>query len=554
MNIANPNWAKLRLWKTSQEDAFEELCCQLAHAETMPAGSAFMRNAPPDAGIECLWRLSNGDEWGWQAKFPHTGLSQNLWSELDVSVTTALSKRPRLTRYFVCLPLSLSDARLPRQKSARQKWDDRVAKWAALAKKEKRNVKFVLWDEHELWLRLSRDEHRGRRLFWFGDTVFDAAWFRANIQAAIDQAGDRYDALLNVTVPEAGLFPALARNREFWVKLDEWAINLREALTKDLQYVDTESVKNERIALRNALSACVATINTLPRDEFSKFDFDSVTIALNKVSAACSVLRNKQWELERIASEEFEKKHGRSPNPYENVGVQFSWHSLQEVEGRVYKAQNYLSSSAAKLINKPMLLLYGEAGSGKTHLLCNTAESYLAAGVPVVFLLGEQFHDSEPWSQILSQLGLNCERDDFLGALDAAAEASGCRTVIIIDALNEGEGLKVWPRHLSAFLSHVRRWPRLSVCLSVRTGYESAVVAAGLAAKLFISVAHQGFANLEAQAAAQFFEHFGIATPSVPVLSPEFANPLFLKLFCRAPAKCGLEGSPDWSSRYHCNF
>ena len=194
--------------------------------------------------------------------------------------------------------------------------------------------------------------------------------------------------------------------------------------------------------------------------------------------------------------------------------MQFSWHSLQEVERRVYKAQNYLSSSAAKLVNKPALLLSGEAGSGKTHLLCNTAESYLAVGVPVVLLLGEQFHGSEPWGQIRSQLGLNCERDDFLGALDAAAEASGCRAVIIIDALNEGEGLKVWPRHLSAFLAHIHRWPRLSVCLSVRTGYESAVLPTGLAAKSFVSVAHQGFANLEAHAAAQFFEHFGIATPA----------------------------------------
>jgi hypothetical protein len=544
MKATNPNWTKLRVWKTSQADAFEELCCQLAHTETVPAGSAFIRNAPPDAGVECFWMLPDGKEWGWQAKFPHTGLSQSLWAELDESVATALSKCPKLTRYFVCLPISFSNARLKGQKSAREKWNKRVAKWTTLAAKEKRQVEFVLWDEHEIWMRLSHADHRGRRMFWFGDTVFDASWFRANVQAAIQQAGDRYDALLNVTVPEAGLFPALARSPEFWNNLNEWAISIREALTKDLRHVAGDAVKNEWQAVRESLSACIAIINILARDESSHLDFDKVAKAIGNVSADCSILRNKQWELERIAYQEYEKKYSRRPEPYENIGPEFSWHSFKEVERRVHKAQNYLNSSATKLVNQPILLFSGEAGSGKTHLLCNAAENFLSAGVPTILLLGEQFHDSEPWGQILSHLGLNCQRDDFLGALDAAAEASGCRTVIIIDALNEGEGLKIWPRHLNAFLSHVNRWPRLSVCLSVRTGYETAILPAGKATKSFVHVSHQGFASLEAEASARFFEHFGIATPSVPVLSPEFANPLFLKLFCRALHNAGLKEVP----------
>lgn len=540
----NPSWTKLRIWKTSQEDAFEELCCQLAHTETVPAGSMFIRNAPPDAGVECFWILPDGSEWGWQAKFPSTGLSQSLWAELDVSVTTALTKCAKLTRYFICLPISLSNARLKGQKSAREKWDKRVVKWTALAAKQKRQIEFILWDEHEIWMRLSHADHHGRRMFWFGDTVFDASWFRANVQAAIEQAGDRYDALLNVAVPEAGLFPALARSPEFWRDLNAWAISIREALTKDLRHTRGDLLQNEWVAVRQSLSNCIDCINTLPRDESSNLDFGKVVGAIETVLAACLVLRNKQWELERIAYQEYEKKHGRKPEGYENIGPEFNWHAFQEVERRVYKARDFLNGSAVKLVNQPTLLLGGEAGSGKTHLLCAAAEKFLKVGAPVILLLGEQFHDSEPWSQILSLLGLNCQRDEFLGALDAAAEASGCRAVIMIDALNEGEGLKVWPRHLNAFLSHVHRWTRLSVCLSVRNGYELAVLPAGCSLNSFVRVLHQGFANLESEATARFFEHFGIATPSVPVLSPEFSNPLFLKLFCRTLHNAGLKEVP----------
>ena len=63
------NWEKLRSWNGSQNAAFETICCQLAAYEKAPAGSIFIRKAPPDAGVECYWKLPNGDEWGWQTKF-----------------------------------------------------------------------------------------------------------------------------------------------------------------------------------------------------------------------------------------------------------------------------------------------------------------------------------------------------------------------------------------------------------------------------------------------------------------------------------------------------
>jgi hypothetical protein len=538
------SWAKLRTWKGSQGKAFEELCCQLAYAEAVPKDSIFIRNAPPDAGVECLWRLPDLSEWGWQAKFPENGLSASLWQQLDASVKSVLSKRPRVRRYFVCLPVSLPDGRLKRQQSGRKKWESHVKKWTAWAKKKKRTIKFELWDETQLLSRLSGKEHQGRLIFWFGDTIFDTSWFRSNVQASIAQAGDRYDAVLNVAVPEAGLFPALTRTPEFWKRLDNWGINVREALTEDMRSNMGEAVKSECEALKVALLSCIEEINKLPRDETSALDFAFAETALKSASAACSRLRDKQWELERAAREDFLKEHGKPAGAYDVRDQSFSWHAIREVERRLSKAISFLSSPQANLINNHVLLLMGHAGTGKTQLLCNTAESLLHEGVPVILLAGEQFHSGDPWTQVLQNLGLNCQRDEFLGALDSAAQAAQRRAIIIIDAVNEGEGLKVWPHHLSAFLTHINHWSRISVCLSVRTGYESIIFPNGPSGNKFVVVEHRGFANLEAEASAQFFEHFGIATPSVPVLSPDFSNPLFLKLFCRALQNANLTEVP----------
>ena len=99
----NLDWNAIRSLDGSQAKGFEELCAQLARAET-PAGARFERTGDPDAGVECYCVLPDGSEWGWQAKY-FDSLNSSRWRQLDSSVRTALEKHPRLARYFVCAPL-----------------------------------------------------------------------------------------------------------------------------------------------------------------------------------------------------------------------------------------------------------------------------------------------------------------------------------------------------------------------------------------------------------------------------------------------------------------
>lgn len=97
------NWMQLRPWEGSQNRAFEELCCQLAHAECFPAGSRFTRKGSPDAGVECYWTGPAGEEMAWQAKF-FSSLDAAQWKQLDASIESALEKHPRLTAYVSVCP------------------------------------------------------------------------------------------------------------------------------------------------------------------------------------------------------------------------------------------------------------------------------------------------------------------------------------------------------------------------------------------------------------------------------------------------------------------
>ena len=64
-----------------------------------------------------------------------------------------------------------------------------------------------------------------------------------------------------------------------------------------------------------------------------------------------------------------------------------------------------------------------------------------------MLLLGPSFtSDEAPWPQAAHVLDLSdSSAAEFVGALECAAQAAGVRALVLIDALNEGKGLSVWP-------------------------------------------------------------------------------------------------------------
>ena len=91
----------------SQRDAFEELCCQLAH-RTVPKDVPYTRlhGAGGDGGVECFTDLPNGNRVGWQAKYVFK--IDSLLRQTTDSLTTALKIHPTLTQYVVCFPFDLT--------------------------------------------------------------------------------------------------------------------------------------------------------------------------------------------------------------------------------------------------------------------------------------------------------------------------------------------------------------------------------------------------------------------------------------------------------------
>src|SRR4029450_7185245 len=94
----------------------------------------------------------------------------------------------------------------------------------------------------------------------------------------------------------------------------------------------------------------------------------------------------------------------------------------------------YAASDEARLSNLPTLLLVAEAGRGKTHLFCDVAQHRMQGGMATMLLIGGECNHDVAWAQMTGLLVLSCTREEFLGALEAAAQAYHTRAVILIDA------------------------------------------------------------------------------------------------------------------------
>jgi hypothetical protein len=527
------NWNGLRTWNGSQERAFEELCCQLAAGEQYRTGSRFVRKGAPDAGVECLWRLPSGDEHGWQAKFFQSPPSPSQWSQIDASVKTVLEKHPKLTRYTMCLPVDRSDARLPRQKSFLDKWSERVEKWNSWAHRRTMAVDFIYWGDSEFANRLSREENRGRYWFWFNRDELTLAWFRKKLEVAIDNAGDRYTPRIHVDLPLSQYFDALGRTPAFHERLNDLYRRLLEAARGFRTPYVTEGAKQAAARASDAVGRLSELLDgvLIPLEEDPRQGWVK-RIPSEKIARLAETLAegmDQTWtslnrachesDVQEPASEDLKVAKRRLEDD--------ATHCL-----RLATAANQIASfcdqTEARVADRPALLLTGEAGQGKTHLLCDVGERDIKAGRPRILLHGCQFGDAEPWSQIIRILGLSCSADEFRGALEAAAQAFGCRILILIDALNESERRSSWEKFLSGMLTEISWSPWLGIALSVRSSYESVVIPDGLVPERLARVVHSGFQEHENEAVHRFFEHFGIL-PTIPLLVPEFTKPLFLR-------------------------
>ena len=219
-------------------------------------------------------------------------------------------------------------------------------------------------------------------------------------------------------------------------------------------------------------------------------------------------------------------------------------HYLRNLNRALEAFEILLRSGASEAAERGSLLLTGEAGQGKTHLFCDAAERAVEAGQPAIVVLAGRLSGRNVWSEIANLFGLGQVGSEVLiGAMQAAAQASDAPLLLLIDALNEVDEPKAWQEELPGLLAEIDRSPWVSLGVSVRSTFRPNVLPTdGLSG--VAEIEHRVFEHRELEATERFFDAFGLDQPRVPLLMPEFSNPLFLKLYCEGLKGLGRSAPP----------
>lgn len=242
----------------------------------------------------------------------------------------------------------------------------------------------------------------------------------------------------------------------------------------------------------------------------------------------------KRWrDVEKI-NRENQEGEGRQHTYSSTLNtIQSNINDISKCISLLEDEKEFISSPQGKALVDPFLLIRGEWGTGKTHLLCDVTQDYINRQQPTLFVLAKNFQGSK------NLLGLICDQifqgkspAEAIDYLQRLGVSCGSRSLIIVDGVNEGRRAE-WRQAISELLILVRDRTHVGFVVSCRTPFERVAITEHDLA-VFHEVTHHGFEDQEFDAQDAFFQYYKLPLPEVPLLDSEFSRPLTLKLICQS--------------------
>ncbi|NQW87682.1 MULTISPECIES: hypothetical protein [unclassified Frigoribacterium] len=509
----------------SRAGGFEELSSILIEQRTdWPSGTKFERFGNPDGGREGHGVLPNGDVWAWQSKYLFKFDSDSA-GQVKHSFERVLELEPRLTKYLVAMPCDRPAGDTKKSKSAFTRWGEEVENWQALAAAKGLTVEFIFVGEHEMMTALTHEENAGRLRYWFGTNVMTIAEQQDRIDEVAAKLGPRYSPQLHVEVSAVQVLEGIGRTPSY---AEQWQRVLAGLRSARIGYWSAPAADADKFS--DALAACKAALDdtdaALQRVVDSLSTFTPMPQPDIQVTTALTAVRTVLELLHR---------HSRSSAGYLVDEAAFLSRSAQDALSALVDAHGLCGDIAMSAARDGQLLMTGRAGVGKSHLLCDVARRRVEANRPTIMILGQDFDDRSLLPQIPELAETASSTDELLMLLDAAAEATGNTSLLIIDAVNESDKPARWPDAARALQTKVARFPRVALVMSCRSEFVEDVIGD---LKLPKSE-HKGFDESVDIAIQRFAEVYGIDAPTFPVLNTEFNNALYLRLTCEALSELG---------------
>lgn len=357
--------------------------------------------------------------------------------------------------------------------------------------------------------------------YYFLTHNLDEDWFYENITTSLNALGTRYNSEFNVTTTLNQYLDLFSCNENAirlvnskkpeaikTIKSNRWKYD------ENCHFIDglCRFIKSLDDVTISTISDCFDWSNRI-KSEFSN-DFARITDKLN----------SKCKELDECESREEKQKIKREIYILQELSELDAVLELEKIE--------------KNLIKNKMIIVSGNAGTGKSQLFAFNSKKAIQNGLYSILILGQTLINNQYLeSQIPSILGLNCEFDELLNILECLGEIHNQPIVIYIDAVNESNYRDIWKNGLSTIYNKIKNLNYVRVAVSVRSGYEPFVFDNNIinlqTSQEITNIHHTGFQENSIEAVREFLDFYNIPFYPSFSISYELTNPLFLLLFCK---------------------
>lgn len=558
------SWDNLKLYNSTQNKSFEELCFQVCIEEYKSMGN-FVRidDSGGGDGVEYYLEFSNGDIWGWQCKFFGRFDESGRKEQIKKSLQTAYNRHNnKLKKWILCSKNSLTNEE--------KNWFDTVGTLTHKGTKvlpDNTNLIIEHWGD-SIIINLLR-KYPSIHKFFFTDKILDENWFKDKFELVYNSnviktkyldnlhtkgevddfvikhiGGTEIVNLIEKTESEIGIEHFLKEYKEAIKKIkgDDNKYEFNEIYQEVKHFLfsnnyDTiihdgekliQEIKDYFLADNYKLSKLLETKIEDYKNRFR--DFYSLYSEYKNAEKLTSV----HWDIEELEIDTDKK------NKIKN--------SRETILGPYFVIRNYdyylnIFDESSSLKNNE-IHISGNASKGKTHVAVNIIKKQIDKNRPAIFIFGKNFKSELPIKEQLKQiLDLPSEWSfsDFLGVLDVSGRVNNTKAILLIDGLNESIYWKtIWGDNLEELINEINtKFPNILFITTFRTSYMEQ-----LFPNDYFDYSNEndlkrheidGFTSYNVNDAIdKYFEYYNITLENYSSAINNFTEPLYLKIFCEA--------------------
>lgn len=463
------------------EEAFEELCCQLFETWGMRAmgfdntwAYRDIRGDGGDGGIEAYWFNTENSEYiGIQAKWFKKTISQAQYGQIRHSIDTAIGLRPSLTKYIVCIPHNLTSLRNSKNEMVSLGEEGTWKMFAESIAQAYPDLELVLWDEHFIGNLLQEPANEGRQRFWFERTAVNPDGVRLALRRAIEELKDRY-------VPE------IADDGGMAVFLDSFfgTIESRAALIEEIDACldvchDLAYVADSFASVEDGLTDELKESATKCRDVIAGYADSLSAWRRMLVTEPQALVEIDNIVVDYGAIEHFESDVQDLKEKYKLTGHADELIKLID-RFRELPGEYEICGKMRDGFSYPHCLVIGEQGTGKTCGFASEAAGFLEDGKHLpIFIRAGEINEHDGWKKIVNNaLGFSdWDEAELWQALSSSAamhdKCEGGITVrakiaVLVDGLDERQPASSWNALVRQGDAISREYPRIRFAYSSR--------------------------------------------------------------------------------------